>query len=388
MRIWLLLIVSLLVGTTSGVVSGLWQTDLFASSPADLVSTAVDDVELPALARPGEEPRLVIDNPHYYFGRMERKATGRHTFVFKNVGQGMLSLRKGKTTCKCTLSDMKDTEVAPGESTNVTLEWTAKTGDAIFRQDATIFSNDPRRQVVKLTIEGLVVDSVLVNPPEIVFSNLTSDEEVSGKTRVFTSLRDDLKIVEHTFENAEIAKFFAVASEPLPKDALPPEMHSGCEVVVTVKPGLPQGAIQQKIRLQLNLPDLPDAEVKIAGRIGSPVSIVDPNWDQDRGVLRLGTIDRKKGISRQLKLMIRGPHRREIQFQEPRTQPDSLKATLGQPQDLGNVLAVPLSIEIPPGAPVANHLGYNAGEMGEITIASNQPEMGDVRVNVAFAVTD
>ena len=52
-------------------------------------------------------------------------------------------LRKGKTTCKCTLNDMKDTELAPGESTDVTLEWTAKTGDTLFRQEATILTTIP-----------------------------------------------------------------------------------------------------------------------------------------------------------------------------------------------------------------------------------------------------
>ena len=64
---------------------------------------------------------------------------------------------------------------------------------------------------------------------------------------------------------------------------------------------------------------------------------------------------------RPLKLMIRGPHRHEIQLQPPRTQPESLKATLGEPQDLGNVLAVPMTIEIPAGTSAESHLGENAG---------------------------
>ena len=71
-------------------------------------------------------------------------------------------------------------------------------------------------------------------------------------------------------------------------------MASGREVVVGIKPGLPQGAIQQKIRLEINIPDVPPAEIKIGGRIGSPILVVGSGWDQERGLLRLGTIDRKK----------------------------------------------------------------------------------------------
>ncbi len=47
-------------------------------------------------------------------------------------------------------------------------------------------------------------------------------------------------------------------------------MKAGCEIIVTVKPGMPAGPIEQKVRLQTNLPDMPDAEIKINGRIGSP----------------------------------------------------------------------------------------------------------------------
>jgi len=388
MKISLVVLASLLIGLTGGVVSALWQTDLFSNVSLEAALATPDTPGMLDPAPPGKEPRLVIDAPHYHFGHMERQATGRHTFKMKNVGDYPLALRKLKTSCKCTLSDLTDLEVLPGESADVTLEWTAKTGDTLFRQDATIATNDPRRPVVTLTIEGMVVDSTVVNPPEIVFSNLTSDEEASGKTRVFTSLSDDLRIVGHTCENAETADFFAIRSEPLPKDSLPPEMKSGCEVVVTVKPGLPQGAIQQKIRMQMNVSDVPDAEVRIGGRIGSPILIVGREWDQERGVIRLGTINRSEGTKRQLKLMIRGAHRKEIELRAPQVQPALLKVTLGEPQELSNVVAVPLSIEVPPGSPAVNHLGNDQGIAGEITIPTNQPELGDVRLKVTFAVSD
>ena len=352
MRIWFLGIASIAAGVAMGALLGLWGTDLF-SSAATTIGGAIDDPSLPTLPpEGGPQPRLVIDSTNYDFGRMERKSTGRHKFVFKNLGHYPLSLRKGRTTCKCTLSNLTDAEVQPGQSTDVTLEWTAKTGETRFSQSATILTNDPQRRSVTLSVEGFVYESVTVNPPEIVFSNLTSDEEATAKTRVFTVLRDDLEITGYTFENAETAQFFQVDSRHLPSDALPPDTKGGCEVSVTVKPGLPAGNIDQRIRLQLNLPDIPDAEVKIAGRIGSPILVVDSGseFDQDRGVLRLGTVNRATGTSRHLKLMIRGPHRNEVKLKVAEVRPDFVKITLGAPEHLANVVSVPLSIEIPPGA--------------------------------------
>jgi len=390
MRIWFLGIASVLVGAAAGAVLGLWGTDLF-SSAATMIGGAIDDPNFPALApEGGPQPRLVIDSTHFDFGRMERKSSARHTFVFRNLGHYPLSLRKGSTTCKCTLSNLTDAEVQPGQSTDVTLEWTAKTGEPHFSQSATILTNDPKRRSVTLSVEGFVYESVSVDPPEIVFSNLTSDEEATAKTRVFTVLRDDLEITGHTFENAETAQFFQVHSRPLPSDALPPDSKGGCEVSVTVKPGLPAGNIDQRIRLQLNLPDIPDAEVKIAGRIGSPILVVGlgSDLDQDRGVLRLGTVNRAQGTSRHLKLMIRGPHRKEVRLHVAEVKPDFVKVTLAAPEDLANVVSVPLSIEIPPGSPVVNHLGNATGAMGEVRIETDPAELGELRLRLAFAVTD
>jgi hypothetical protein len=361
------------------------------SSAATRIGGPIDNPHFPPLApESGPQPRLAIDSTHYDFGHMERKATGKHTFVFKNFGHYPLSLRKGTSTCKCTLSNLSDAEVQPGESTDVTLEWTAKTPETRFSQSATILTNDPKRRSVTLTVEGFVFDSVTVNPPEIVFSSLTSDEEATAKTRIFTILREDLEVTGHSFENAETAPFFRVESRPLPSDGLPPDEKGGCEISVTVKPGLPAGDIDQRIRLALNLADIPDAEIKIAGRIGSPILVVGPGseYDQDRGVLRLGTVSRTKGTSRQLKLMIRGPHRKDVKLKLAEVMPDFVKVALGAPEDLANVVSVPLSIEIPPGSPVANHLGNATGGMGEVRIETDPAELGDLRLRMAFAVTD
>ncbi len=209
---------SLLVGTITGAVSpyGCRSVHAQPSAPTEWWTSLIQSCRS-CRRSTAREPKLIVDAAHFYFGRMERKATGHHTFVLKNMGDYPLVLRKGKTTCKCTLSDMADCELLPGASKNVTLEWNAKTHDTIFRQEATIFTNDPRRRTVTLTIEGLIVDSLVVNPPEIVFTNLTPDEESTAKTRAFTSLSDELQIVGHSFENAETAKFFEVQSTPLPR---------------------------------------------------------------------------------------------------------------------------------------------------------------------------
>ncbi len=392
MKIWILSIVCVVVGLVAGTVSGLWETDvLFRVAPVYRGVGVEPDPNIPALApADGPQPKVVVDGAEYDFGQMERGTKGQHSFLFKNVGEFPLKLRKGKTTCKCTLANLSEADVPPGGSTEVVLEWTAKSPDLVFRHGGTIHTNDPKRPNVELSIVGRVVESIEVTPTEIVFSNLTSEEQSTGKTRVFTSLGEGLSITGFACENTATAAFFDMHSEALPPDALPPGMTSGCEVTVTVKPGLPKGNIQQRILLHLSVPGvekLPDAEVGIGGRIGSPILVVGGReWNSDQGTLRLGTLSSEKGATRQLKLMIRGPRRQEVELRAPQAEPAMLKATLGERLELETVVAVPLTIEIPPGSPAANHLGSSLGAMGEVTIETVPPELGPIRLKVAFAI--
>jgi hypothetical protein len=68
--------------------------------------------------------------------------------------------------------------------------------------------------------------------------------------------------------------------------------------------------------------------------------------------------------------------------------PELLSVRLGEREELGNVVAIPFTIEIPPGSPEANYLGYTPETTGEIVFPTSQPEMAEVRLKVTFAVSD
>lgn len=390
MRLPLLMFGSVAVGLATGLGSVLWQTGIVTARTELAESIAPDQPGMPPLPpKNGPQPKAEVDHLRYNFGFMERSAKGAHTFRFTNGGDYPLRLRKGPTSCKCTLSSLEDSEIAPGESADVTLEWRAKGEEPQFRQTATIFTNDPKHRSLELTIDGMLVQSLSLNPPEVVFTGLTRSEEATGKARLFTTLRDDLQIVGHTFAKPETAEFFDVKWNPLPTSDLGPGDKGGCEIIVTVKPGLPTGAIEQTIRLETNVENTPPAELRIGGRIGSPVKIVGPvEWNAERNVLKLGAVSKATGVKRELKLMIRGPRRNELKLETPKADPKELQATLGQPSDLGNVVMVPLAIEIPPGMLTISRQGTEDRPFAKITIDTNDADVGQIVVPISFAIVD
>src|SRR5262245_54569687 len=59
------------------------------------------------------QPCLEAVETEFDFGTQNPNSTARHDFTIRNTGTAPLKLRVGSTTCKCTVSDVKDKVVAP-----------------------------------------------------------------------------------------------------------------------------------------------------------------------------------------------------------------------------------------------------------------------------------
>ncbi len=160
-----------------------------------------------------------------------------------------------------------------------------------------------------------------------------------------------VKITGHDFEDKATAQFYDVKYSQLAEAQVPKGFKSGWQVLVGVKPGLPFGAIQQKILLRTDLPNAPEQEIHVHGNVTNGVSIFGPGWLAEVGVLRMDVIKRRVGIKRDVKSLISGPHRKEASFHVLSVRPDFVKVILGKPAGLESVTRRPCrsrSRPIPP----------------------------------------
>src|SRR5262245_20541071 len=74
---------------------------------------------MPPLSETGPYPKTVIDRTEFDFGRMEVGDEESHEFTIRNEGEAPLVLKKGPTTCLCTISDIPNNTVEPGKSATV-----------------------------------------------------------------------------------------------------------------------------------------------------------------------------------------------------------------------------------------------------------------------------
>lgn len=340
-------------------------------------------------------PKVVLDSEAYDFGVMDEASEGSHDFLFTNEGTAPLTLDQGETTCGCTVSALEKSTIQPGESGKVTVTWRLKDKMGGFQQGVTITTNDPNWPQVGLSITGRVTTAVRAVPSELVLSRVTAGSTASGSVRLYGYLPKRLEITGQKCSDPSIEDYFHVSWEPMDEADVrkEPDATNGYLAKVTVEPGLPPGPFRQTISFQTNLEENPVINVEVKGSIGSHISVVGPGWNEETGVVNIGTVTSRQGAERTLLLVARGEHHKEVQFKLAEVAPEWLEVdgeALGQTSEVsgGTASQAVLKFRIPPGTVPSNHLGSQQGKLGRITIETNDPVVPRMIVYLRFAVVE
>ncbi len=400
-----LLILSVVTGLTLGIATALPGFDLFltgeeVAQPASLILGGNDDVAPVLPPVDGPQPKVFVDNDTYDFDVSENMSKDSHTFVISNKGDYPLELVLRKTSCKCTVGKLGDQEVdpdagpasitlAPGGQTEVTLDWTVERKFSNhFRQSALLLTNDRKTPRLLLQITGRIAQTIRTTPNAFAFGKLLTTDTRSEEIRIESIRKEPLEIGEARLVNDATSEFFEVDLQPLaPEDLRVDGAQSGWRVRLTIKPGLQPGIIQQTIAVATNLRNRPSIEFPVYGIIDSDFAILGgKGWDSALRRIKLGRVPKDTGTIHKLTIFVRGPIRDEIELQPPVVTPKEVLVTLGEPQGRGEAKSVryPLTIEIPKGVPTMNHLGNEQGEMGLITIATNHPDVPQIKIRLQF----
>ncbi|MBN2023700.1 MAG: DUF1573 domain-containing protein [Pirellulales bacterium] len=336
-------------------------------------------------------PKIEVVESVFDFGVMDSREKGEHEFTIRNVGQAVLLLHEAGTSCRCALGELKKRALYPGESTKLTLTWTAAEYFGPFEQTARLDTTDPAQPVVTLKVKGRITSPLRAAPPELVFTRLSVDQAAQGETCLFAYSAKDLQAEGFELLDKDTAAFFEVGFFPLEKEqiAAEPDAQSGVRVEVAVKPGLPQGTFEQTIRVKTNLAAAPTVDIVVKGRVGSDISVLGRGWNERKALIDLGLIDGAEGARQQFRLVVRGPYRREVAFEILDVHPRGLlEAELGKPTEINQGVAVqtPLLVRVIEGGKSANYLGAKQGDIGYILLGATHPHVRELKIPVRFAV--
>jgi hypothetical protein len=384
-----IILLAVLGGLLLGAVLAAVQSRPMAVAYLFQATSAPDDSarDGEAVHSPGA-PNVQLEETVYNFGSMEQGTSLSHVFKVHNTGGSLLQLEVGSTTCKCTAGDLSTQEVAPGEMTEVTLEWTAKTPPGPFRHGATLITNDPLQLRVELYVEGAVVESTSVVPSEFYFGNVQAGETRQEALYLLAFSQDEIEIRSHRFSDPEIAKQVGLKMEPCQRSDLPkPDARAGVRVEATLHAGRTLGPILAWITVETNLERAGKIDIPLVANVIGDISLFGPGWLAKRGVLRMGQIRSEEGKQVRLIISMRGEHAGTTELKIAKVQPDELHATFGPSRKMGDQLVhVPLIVEVPAGTRPMIRRSERFGETAEIVISTTHPQTSQLKLQVEFSV--
>ncbi|MCE9553267.1 MAG: DUF1573 domain-containing protein [Planctomycetes bacterium] len=317
MRIGFVVLLAIVLGLAVSMASAIAEFGYSQTTPTLAVSA------LPLSPNIGPASRVVIKDAVHHFGEMYNSDVGRHTFILRNAGPGTLKLGQGLASCACTIANVSRQEIPPGESAEVAVEWRPVGAFGELKKTYTIPTNDPNRQSLVLSVEGMVLSEWRMDPPFLNFQEVGVSETKEVTANLLAYRSDKCEITGHTWENSKLADklgfaYQAMSAEELAK--LKPTPKAGVRLKCVARPGLPVGPLMQRLSLNTTLQKEP-IPVPLAGDVSEEVSFIGYNkFDPKKRLLDLGTVVR--GTAKESRIAGYRETRQSVGRRFPRIGPD------------------------------------------------------------------
>ena len=326
------------------------------------------------------KPIAVLENGIYNFGTMEPFERRRHSFVIRNDGDAPLELREGESSCKCTIGEVGDGTVAPGETTTVMLSWRSGEGNKRFAHEAEVLTNDPNNPVLRCVVEGQIVSQLLADPGEFglagMFPGVAETSSVTLSTQVWDSFR--------VFDIGCTLETVTWDLQPLSdteKQSM--DVKDGYRLTITMPDNLERGYFSHTLKMQVQ-PEGEGAkvyELPIKGNVLRRVSIYGKGIDST-GKVKLGKVRRGVGIKKYFSVKVRDPDP-SLEVKKIETRPDFMKVSFVDNEKVQSPGLYRMLLDIPADAPRASFMGE---PVGKVHIEFQNPSFENIDLDVEFAI--
>lgn len=342
----------------------------------------------------------VVNGRELDFGLMMAGTKRSHKFIFKNIGQADARIWFMKSTCKCTVGKFEDAVLKPGDQTEVELEWKAESQFNEFAQTATIGSNCPEQEEIKLTIKGQIGQAYVYDPPSANLGDILSSSETIVPVTIYSLQESPLNLSSGQIQDGVLSKKIKVQlSEErhfkpgeLPDNA---DARHMVEAKIQLLPGLPAGPITLPIKFarkgeEGREQDLEFLEYTIRARVVTPVRVIaGDDYNETRNIFNLGSAKVSQGLKKKFLLAIR----REDSDSDPNLRirssfPAQLNATVGEPTVSANQRIYTITLEVPPGSEPVEFDGTFSKDFGKIVIETDMESSREIPMYVKLRLTE
>ncbi|HCK22235.1 MAG TPA: DUF1573 domain-containing protein [Bacteroidetes bacterium] len=101
-------------------------------------------------------PVMTFDKDMYDFGEIIQGEKVTYNFAFTNTGKSNLIISSARASCGCTVPSWPKEPIAPGESSNITVQYNSEGRSNAFNKVVTITANTIPNEN-RITIKGVVI---------------------------------------------------------------------------------------------------------------------------------------------------------------------------------------------------------------------------------------
>ncbi|MEW6746862.1 MAG: DUF1573 domain-containing protein [Planctomycetota bacterium] len=279
-------------------------------------------------------PRIEFDAYEVDFGELLAGEKKRHTYKFRNTGEGPLRVTRVRASCGCTVPRLvskageiapneldtgaKSLVLAPGEEAELEVEFNSTGRAGKITKKIDVHSNDATRNPVVLSIKGECRSAFELNPSNFYFSYPVMRRHAATRSVTFKPTQmPDCRIIEVV---SPVPYITVAWSNTTMKDvdgqvAGPPTF----KLDVTISEAAPLGPITQAITVKTNNDRLPSIQIPVRARVTPEVAFLGPN-PRNPESLEFGMITLEKPVSVDMEIV---NHNREVPYTIDRIAIDS-----------------------------------------------------------------
>jgi hypothetical protein len=181
-------LVCIAIGTTR-LATAQQATSQPQSAPASQPQSA------PASQPQAPGPRIVLSQNAWDFGEVWHPLSPVLKLGVKNEGTADLTIGRVKTTCGCTLASAGKSQLKPGESTEIRVEFETRGKQERVTSKVLIDSNDVERPHIEFPVSGFVKRAVIREPlGGLVIRTLSTAPGQTGSLRLKNQTDQPLKL--------------------------------------------------------------------------------------------------------------------------------------------------------------------------------------------------
>ena len=216
-------------------------------------------------------PKASSQQMEYDFGNIEQGKIATHNFVLVNNGGDSLKIYDVHASCGCTAANPDKTFLAPGESTNIKVEFNS--AGKVGKQEKYVYvkTNDASNPELKFKFIGVVKDmskvSDLAKAPKLYFAETEHDFGVLNAGQVVNYTFTFKNTGKSTLEIKDIkTSCGCTAAVPSTK-----KLESGEEGTLRVELDTKnrEGKMNRNVTIQSNDPDEPNKVIIIFANVKS-----------------------------------------------------------------------------------------------------------------------